>query len=74
MSDDNPAYTDRYVLRALRRIGESRFGPADYIMKGQELGEAVRAKMLISSSINTGPRPTPTLLPPSCWVKFEREK
>ena len=45
VSNDNPAYTDRYVLRALRRIGERRFGPASLLTKEQELGKAVRAKI-----------------------------
>ena len=45
VSDDNPAYTDRYVLRALRRIGERRFGPESLLAKEHELGKAVRAKI-----------------------------
>jgi hypothetical protein len=44
-SDDNPAYTDRYVLRALKRIGERRFGESSLLTKEQELSKAVREQI-----------------------------
>lgn len=43
---DNPAYTDRFVLGALKRIGERRFGNTSIILtKEEELGKAVRASI-----------------------------
>jgi hypothetical protein len=44
-TDDNPAYTDRYVLRALKRIGEKRFGDTSILTKEEELSKAVREKI-----------------------------
>jgi hypothetical protein len=44
-TDDNPAYTDRYVLRALKRIGEKRFGDDSILTKEEQLSKVVREKI-----------------------------
>ncbi len=41
----NPAYTDQYVLQALRRIGDRRFGPSSLLSKEKELHEAIQARI-----------------------------
>jgi len=43
--DDNPAYTDRYVLQALKRIGERRFGNSSILTKEEELSRTIRAQI-----------------------------
>lgn len=41
----NPAYTDQYVLQALRRIGDRRFGPSNPLSREKELNEAIQARI-----------------------------
>lgn len=50
----NPAYTDRYVLQALRRIGDRRYGPS-ILSREKELNEAIQARIHI---LNQSPRTT----------------
>jgi hypothetical protein len=52
----NPAYTDRYALQALRRIGDKLFGPSSFLSKEKELYEAIRARVpLLIQSRCTSP-------------------
>jgi hypothetical protein len=44
MVSTNPAYTDRYVLQALRRIGEKYFGHSSFLSREKELYEAIKAR------------------------------
>jgi hypothetical protein len=41
----NPAYTDRYVLQALRRIGDRYFGLSSFLSRERELYEAIQARI-----------------------------
>jgi len=41
----NPAYTDQYVLQALRRIGDRRFGPSSLLSREKELNEGLRSRI-----------------------------
>jgi hypothetical protein len=41
--DTNPAYTDQYVMKALRRIGDRYFGTSSLLSREKDLYEAIRA-------------------------------
>jgi len=41
----NPAYTDQYVMQALRRIGDKRFGPSNFLSREKEVYEALQARI-----------------------------
>jgi hypothetical protein len=47
----NPAYTDRYVLQALRRIGDAYFGASSLLSRERELYEAIKARILLLNQI-----------------------
>ncbi len=49
----NPAYTDQYVLQALRRIGDRRFGPSNFLSREKELYGAIQARIPL---LNQSPR------------------
>jgi hypothetical protein len=49
----NPAYTDQYVLQALKRIGDRRFGQGSLLAREKELYEAIRARIPL---LNQSPR------------------
>lgn len=57
--DGNPVYTDQYVLHALRRIGDRRFGLSSILSREKELNEAIQARIPI---LNQSPR-TPSSFP-----------
>jgi hypothetical protein len=51
----NPAYTDQYVLQALKCIGDRRFGPSSLLSREKELYEAIQARIPI---LNQSPQTT----------------
>ena len=53
----NPAYTDQYVLQALRRIGDKCFGQSSFLSRERELYEAIQARIPL---LNQSPRTSST--------------
>ena len=47
----NPACTDRYVLQALRRIGDAFFGSSSFLSRERELYEAIKARIPLLNQI-----------------------
>ena len=47
----NPAYTDRYVLQALRRIGDAYLGASSLLSRERELYEAIKARIPLLNQI-----------------------
>jgi hypothetical protein len=41
----NPAYTDRYVLQALRRIGDKYFGQSSLLSRERDLYDAIKSRV-----------------------------
>jgi hypothetical protein len=51
---NNPVYTDKYVMQALRRINDRRFAPSNFLFRDtKELYEALKARI---SLLNHSPR------------------
>lgn len=68
----NPAYTDQYVLKALRCIGDKRFGPSSFLSREKEVNEAIQARIPI---LNQSARTTssfPIVSIPLGGVRFGR--
>ena len=68
----NPAYTDQYVLQALKCIGDRRFGPSGFLSKEKEIYDAIQARI---PTLNRSPRTTttfPVVSIPLDGVRFGR--
>ena len=61
----NPASTDRYVLQALRRIGDAYFGAPSLLSREKELYEVIKTRIPLLNRFpcTNSPFPVETLLP-----------
>jgi hypothetical protein len=61
----NPAHTDKYVLQALRRIGDAYFGAPNLLSREKELYEAIKKRIPLLNQFPCADSPFPvaSLLP-----------
>jgi hypothetical protein len=70
MKDANPAYTDKYVLQALKRIGDRRLGPDSLLSREKELYEEIQARIPILNRSPRTPASFPVVSIPLAGVRF----
>ena len=65
MVSANPAHTDRYVLHALRRIGDAYFGTSSHLSRKKEFFEVIKARIPLLNRFpsTNSPFPVTSLLP-----------